>query len=779
MKSLVFCAMLGATACCLAADLVWMKGEETTLDSFFTFKADFTADAGDSAVLRITAGYDYKARLNGAFVGYGPCRTARGFFRMDEWKLAVADGVNQIAIDAAGYNCNNFYLCAQKPFLMAEVLVNGTVVAATGADGAFKAYRTGRVRRVPRHSYQRTFSEVYRLPATESDPLPLAVQPPEGRQMLPREWAYPDFGLQTLRPLSKERVTYDGAAEVRVPRFIRTKQENYILFRPEELAENPFALMQQWKTVERAAPPAARNGWISLLDKEGVVFSADRIFGGFAGVKVRTQGPVSVYLTFDEVLQKDGSVNFVRTDTMGTITWHLDKAGEYELETFEPYGFKYARVLALGGAAEISAPWIRTYESPSADRAKFASSDKGLEKIFEAARASYKANAVDCFNDCPNRERGGWLGDTYFTGKASRYLTGSGRNERLFLENYLLPTSFGGPKRYEGLCPAVWPSDADMCREIWIPTYCMWMMLELEECVTKNGYRDFAERFRPRVLAMIDYLDRYLNDDGLLQHLPGWVFVEWSHANLLPYDVNYPSNMLYAETLDAVARLYDLPQLAERARKLRERIRKQSWTGAWFCDNAVVRDACGSLGPSGERTEVCQYYAFFTKTATPERDGDLYRRLMDEFGPNRQKEGRHPEIWPANFLFGTCLRMELLSRAGRTRQMLSEIRDYFLYMAEETGTLWENQQPNASCCHGFASIGAVYLLRDVLGVRDFDSVARTVTVRPAEDLDLDWCEGTVPVSERETVFVRWERIAGKIKTTVRLPDGWTLQQRSK
>ena len=299
--------------------------------------------------------------------------------------------------------------------------------------------------------------------------------------MLPREWAYPDFGLQTLRPLSKERVTYDGAAEVRVPRFISTEQENYILFRPEELAENPFALMQQWKTVERAAPPAARNGWISLLDKEGVVFSADRIFGGFAGVKVRTQGPVSVYLTFDEVLQKDGSVNFVRTDTMGTITWHLDKAGEYELETFEPYGFKYARVLVLGGAAEISAPWIRTYESPSADRAKFASSDKGLEKIFEAARASYKANAVDCFNDCPNRERGGWLGDTYFTGKASRYLTGLGRNERLFLENFLLPTSFGGPKRYEGLCPAVWPSDADMCREIWIPTYCMWMMLELEE----------------------------------------------------------------------------------------------------------------------------------------------------------------------------------------------------------------------------------------------------------------------------------------------------------
>jgi len=776
VRAFAFFAAVGAVACGFAAEPVWVKGEERTVNAFFEFRAEFEVAAGDAAVLRITAGYDYKARLNGGFVGYGPCRTAPGFFRADEWKLPVTEGANCLSVDVAGYNCNNFYLCVQKPFLMAEVLVNGKTVAATGMGDTFRAYRTGRVRKVPRHSYQRTFSEVYRLPAAEAKPLPLAVQKPEGRQMLPREWDYPDFQVVTLRPLSKERVVQEDAVQVDFPRFIRTEQENYVYFLPEELEENPYERMLKCKTVGREAAPAAQDGWFSLANGDGVVFSADRIFGGFAGVRVRTKGPVSVYLTFDEVLQKDGSVRFARTDTVGTLTWHLEKAGEYELETFEPYGFKYARVLAFGGAAEISAPWIRTYESPSADRARFASSDKGLEKIFEAARASYKANAVDCFNDCPNRERGGWLGDTYFTGKASRYLTGSGRNERLFLENFLLPKSFNGPKRYEGLCPAVWPSDTDLCREVWIPTYCMWMILELEECVTKNGYRDFAERFRPRVLEMIGYLDRSVNDDGLLQHLPGWVFVEWSHANLLPYDVNYPSNMMYAETLDAVSRLYGMPEFAGRARVLRERIRKRSWTGEWFCDNAVVKDECGTLGPSGERTEVCQYYAFFTKTATPERDADLYRRLMDAFGPNRVKEGRHPEIWPANFLFGTCLRMELLSRAGRTRQMLSEIRDYFLYMAEETGTLWENQQPTASCCHGFASIGAVYLLRDVLGVRDFDPVARTVTVRPAEDLDLDWCEGTVPVSEKETAFVRWERIAGEIKTTVRLPDGWKLKK---
>lgn len=774
MRGVIATGVVLVSAVCAAAVPVWPEGEEATLNSFFDFRADFAAKAGDDVVLRVTAGYDYKARLNGAFVGFGPCRTAPGFFRVDEWKLSAKAGTNVLSIESAGYNCNSFYLCVQKPFLMAEVLVNGKAVAATGADGAFKAYRTGRVRKAPRHSYQRTFSEIYRLPVPEGEPVRLAAQEAEGRKLLPREWDYPDFRVVPMVPLSRETVAYDATVKVRTPRCIASDQENYIRFPQEELEENPYAEMQRWKAVSRSAAPTAADGWYPLDERNGIVFAADRIHGGFAGVKVRTKGSVSVYITFDEVLQKDGSVNFVRTDTLGTLTWHLERAGEYELETFEPYGFKYARVLVLGGGAEISAPWIRNYESPSADRAKFACSDKGLERIFEAGRASYRANAVDCFNDCPNRERGGWLGDTFFTGKASRYLTGSGRNERLFLKNFLLPESFRGPKRYEGLVPAVWPCDPDMCREVWIPTYCMWLIKELEECVTKNGSREFAEAFRPRVLAMIDSLDRYVNDYGLLQHLPGWVFVEWSHANLLPYDVNYPSNMLYADALDAVARMYGLPEFAARAKTLREKVVKQSFRDGWFCDNAVVKDECGGLGLSGERTEVCQYYAFFTGTATPESHPDLYRRLMDEFGPNRVSEGRYKEIWPANFFFGTCLRMELLSRAGRTKQMRKELRDYFLYMADMTGTLWENQTPNASCCHGFASIGALYMLRDVLGVRDFDPVAKTVTVRPAEDLGLDWCEGTVPVSETETAFVRWERSSGKLRLDVRPPDGWRV-----
>ena len=759
-----------ASATFAKARPVWPAGETETLNTFFTFRCEFRAAAGDDVRLRATAGYIYKARLNGAFAAFGPARVNPGFFRVDDWKLTPREGANVLEVDVAGYNCPNFYLAKQMPFLQAEVCVNGRVVAATGNEG-FAAFTTGKLRKTPRYAYQRPYSEVYRLPFSAKPAGAVEVQPP--KKLLPREWAYPTFACVKSSPLSRERTHRDDAMKPVVPRFIEGGLGNFVYFPPDELEDNPFFEMQRRKTVSREPVVAPPDGRYALNDGEGVVFALDRVYGGFPALTVRVESPTTIYLTHDEVLQEDGAVDFLRTDTMATLAWHLDAPGDYSLESFEPYGFKYVRILSAGGRATVSAPMLRTYESPSASRASFKSSDPALEKIFAAARGSYVANAVDCLTDCPNRERGGWLGDSFFTGRASQWLTGTGFNEKLFLQNFSRPDTFPAPARYQGLVPAIWPCDL-MCRECFIPTYDMWLIGEIEACVARNGYSDLKEQFRPKVFGILDFLKKYVNDYGLLQHLPGWVFIEWSKANELVYDVNYPSNMLYAWALDAAARLYERDDFAAEALRIRDQVRRESYNGKWFCDNAVVKDRVGFLGPSGQCTEVCQYFAFFTGTATPESHPDLYRTLLADFGPNRLKKGLHPEVAPANFLFGTLLRMEILSRARRSRQMYDELRDYFLYMAEKTGTLWENDKPLASCCHGFASIAAAYLYRDILGVRQIDYRGKRIWVDPPADMPLEWCEGIVPVSAAEEVYVRWQKVSGVPEATVDVPEGWIV-----
>ena len=146
---------------------VWPEGEAETLNAFFMFRCRFTAHAGDSVLLRATAAYDYKAWLNGGFAGFGPVRCSPGFFRVDAWPLAAQEGENVLEVQVAGYNCENFYLPVQRPFLQAEVLVGGKVVAATGVAG-FEAFPAPKVRKVPRFSYQRTFRRPTACPALKA-----------------------------------------------------------------------------------------------------------------------------------------------------------------------------------------------------------------------------------------------------------------------------------------------------------------------------------------------------------------------------------------------------------------------------------------------------------------------------------------------------------------------------------------------------------------------------------------------------------------------------------
>ena len=51
--------------------------------------------------------------------------------------------------------------------------------------------------------------------------------------------------------------------------------------------------------------------------------------------------------------------------------------------------------------------------------------------------------------------------------------------------------------------------------------------------------------------------------------------------------MNYPTNMLYAGALAAAARIYELPDLAAKGDRIRETIRKQSFDGHFFVDNAA------------------------------------------------------------------------------------------------------------------------------------------------------------------------------------------------
>ena len=739
---------------------VWPQGRERRMNDFVEFRASFEGGGG-TPILRITGSSVYRIRLNGQFAGYGPARAAKGFFRVDEWPLKAVAGRNVLTVEVSAYNCNNYYIPDQPAFLQAEIVSDGRIVAATGRD--FKAYETPRVAKCSRYSFQRAFGEAYRLsPGWKGGELPLAVRPDVA--LIARIAPLPDFSVTgPVRPKASTKVRRKDEIKYRTTRFVDNPRPTFKTYPAASLDVNIWRELQHMETVSQK--PAEGGGATVLTAGTGFVFDVGFNETGFPGVSVVCRKAGRLWMAFDEILQ-DGKVNPLRYGVANAVVFDL-QPGTYRLEAFEPYTFRHLHLFTVDGEMELGELSVRAYKNPDAKRASFRSSDPALDRIFAAARETFAQNAVDVFTDCPSRERAGWLCDSFFTGRSSLLFTGSTALERLFIQNYLLPKSFDDLP--DGMLPMCYP--ADHPNQNFIPNWAMWFVIELDEYLARSGDRATVEALKPRLVKLIDCLRAFRNADGLLEKLPKWVFVEWSEANKLVQDVNYPSNMTWAEILDCMDRLYGMPELAAEAKRVRETVRHQSWTGEWFCDNAV-RQRDGSLKLSGKCTETCQYYAFMFRTATPETHPGLWRTLLEDFGPKRHKTKKHPEVYFSNAFIGNYLRLELLSRAGLGRQLLDETKGYFSFMAERTGTLWENDTPHASCNHGFASHAAVFYVKNVLGIAGVDYAGRTVTVQTT-DVPIESCEVTLPVPGGEMTY-GWVKKDGGISETFRAPPGWRL-----
>lgn len=765
-----------------SAKPIWPRGRETEKNLFVGFRASFKAPAQEKVILRATGATLYRVFLNGHFLGEGPARGPHGFFRVDEWDLTakLQPGVNVVAFEVAGYNVNSYYLLDQPSFLQAEIVADGKVLASTDGHGApFTAtILKERVQKVQRYSFQRPFSEVYRLaPGYDRWRLDTASTPGEAK-----------CSVQPTKALLSRRVDHPGYV-IRQPSWlvsrgqVRTglkldhpwKDRSLTAIGPklggyaeQDLETIPSLELQ---SVANATNHSLNQPWIpgeSLILQSNAWQIVD--FGcnltGFIGAKLSCRNKTRLFLTFDEILS-DGDVDFKRLGCVNIIAYELQPGG-YELESFEPYTLRYLKLIVLDGDCQVQNLYLREYAGAGVGQAHFAASDERLNRLFAAGGETFRQNALDIFMDCPSRERAGWLCDSFFTSRVAKDLCGDTRIEKNFFENYLLPAKFAYLP--DGMLPMCYPADHN--DGVFIPNWALWFVVELEEYLARSGDRETVDALRPRVLRLFDYFKKFRNEDGLVEKLESWVFVEWSDANSFVQDVNYPSNMLYAKALEAAGKMYGQSELTDDAERIRETIRRQSFEGGFFADNA--RRVNGKLQTTTNRTEVCQYFAFFFDVAKPETHSELWQRLVKDFGPQRKQTKAFPEVHPANAFIGNVLRLELLSRYGLCQQLLDESLAYQLYMAERTGTLWENDGAYASCNHGFASHGGVHVLyRDVLGLQQVDTVNKNVQLR-FTDSRLDWCEGRVPTLDGP-VELRWRKEDGKRIYQVVAPAGYTIK----
>lgn len=749
---------------------VWLKGLSEEMNITAGFRTVFKSQAG-AHLLRIAGATIYRIKLNGEFIGHGPARCGHGVYRVDEWNLPAHEGRNLLSIEVAGYNANGFAYLDQPSFLQAELISENRIIAATGSR-TFIAFRLKeRVQKVQRYSFQRPFTEAYNLTPRSADwstklnctRKPGITEVLPKRTLTNRGVAYPDF--ETRQPVS---ITASGTVvpaknpKLRWGREWKGPRPEFKAFPANRQTLYPSHELEALKSTVRSRKLRPYSGADTIEIASGCfkVLDLGTNLTGFIGLQVECHAPADIYLSFDELAMDNGDVSLTRYGCASVVKYSL-KAGKYDLETIEPYTLKFLKLTALRGQCKVRGIYLREYACPDACSGHFASSDHRLNELFEAARQTFRQNSVDIFMDCPGRERAGWLCDSFFTARAERDLCGSNPIERNFYENFLLPRKY--PFLPRGMLPMCYPSDHN--DKVFIPNWAMWFVLELKEYLQRSSDRHLVGRLKAKVYGLIDYFKPFINSDGLLENLKSWIFVEWSAANKFVPDVNYPTNMLFAGMLDAAGQLYNDSSLIKQADNIRQKIRSQSFDGKFFVDNAV-RAENGALQVTRNRTETCQYYAFFFDVATPSTHKALWKKLTTAFGPGRDREKVYSEIHPSNAFIGFFLRMDILSRYGRHDLVLDQLYKTYLPMAEKTGTLWEHKDTSASCNHGFASHVAHILYRDVLGIK-IDPGAKTVEFNPP-NLPLDWCTGRIPAGN-DWIEANWHKSGNTIRSKISVP----------
>ena len=672
---------------------VWVDDPGGSMNTALGVFWDIPACAGR---LRITSSGRFRVSVNGAFFCHGPERAAHGFARVEEWDLeaALTRPLNRVAIEVVSPGIASYYTIKEPPFVQAEISTPGGVVAFTAPGTCGATALPHRLQRVHRYSFQRSFSEVCREnPSSHAwrtrgpAPTPLALQTVPAPDLLPRRAPLPEFPLYEARLVEWFRFVRREPAALWNPRFIAGIGSVSEGFAENELDSAP---LRKWEECGGFEPVDARP----LLDSGyGVTLDLGSNRTGFPRIRLKVLEGCEILVAFDEI-RAECRVLFERLYAVNLLSWTLE-AGEYELEAFEPYTLRYLQLLVTKGRAEFLGAELRGYEA--AIPAPSSGQDPALDKIAQAAWSTLRQNAADLLLDCPSRERAGWLCDSFFSARAAQLLSGSTAFEEAFLENYLLcPDPL--PHIPSGMFPMCYP--ADHPDGVFIPQWSLWLILEVADYAQRGGDRRLAEAFRPRFGRLLEWFAGFENEEGLLENLPGWQFIEHSRANELTDGVNFPTNWLYAAALDAMAGLAGDDQLHLRARHVRETTTRLSWNGGWFVDHAVRQE--GELRPTPDATETCQYYAFYFDAVSPRTHPELWEMLLSGFGPAPSAKGA-ATLSPANFLLGFSLRFELLARNHCGDLLREEAKAYLGPMANLTGTLWEHNDARASCCHAFAA----------------------------------------------------------------------------
>ena len=759
----------------------------------FLTKDELSKDSisGKYANVYVAARSFYRLYVNGIFCAHGPARAAEGFLRVDPIDVTdfLKEGKNTFAFEVSSYG--DPFDGYSNDTVLGKGLLRAAVTAGEkeiySSPKTFSGIRlTQRARLAERISHCRAMAENYTLDEDyclwRTDKSLCGAKlcvVDDGSTLIERGTLLPTLEPKPVtRPVAAGRIVTDRSIPFRDSWFERP------IGYYKDLGERPRRDYLQ--TVEEPLAPTdkcvfADTGEVSIRGEKGASYYVEYDLGsmelGFIDIAFETEGPGIV----DIIHLESYCVYGFKDETGGganPVTRLHVQGGSVSFTSMEPALGRYFKLYFRGcGSFRILRLAIRQYTVPDVRGCGFLCSDDNVNRLFNAAALTFRLNTLDIFMDCPERERGGWLCDSYWTGRAERMLLGGHRVEKDLLENFLM-TDAG--EMWRGFFPECYPGNKQNYKECaGITTWSFWLMEELCEYFKETGDREFIEKYRERIEAFVAGAMTLCGPTGILENLP-WLFVDWSYSNDAAFNtpVSTAANALFSDMLTKLGRICGRGDWSAAGEKIRSILRNAILScGTPGKGPALIPDAFnvdgGKLISKDLHTESCTYLTLWSgiidREAAPLTVFNAVKAMgpCPEFNPN-SRVGR------AGLFIGLQYRFDMLAKLGEYGTLFRELNSFYgAQLREGPGTLWESPEIRAtSYCHGFTSYAAVQLLRDVVGIGIPDAVNKTVTVAP-HPCGLRWARGSVMTPDG-LISVSWVNENGEPEAKISLPEGWKM-----
>lgn len=763
---------------------IWRNEPEKQYNQFVGFHTQLNLKETTQLHIAISARSYYRLYLNGEMIASGPARTAVHHCRIDEL-TANAQGDCHIAIEVAAYSKPEMYCndCTMETgMLIAEISdAAGHVLTATCQEGwtcQALTYRRGLVETM---SHCRGIVEYYdltpesftwRQKALSEKPVILD----EKITFLERRAPYPTYAAIPFRTL---QTVYDmREIENTAPDFMITlaktanpqwydliPEENLFLDRLRKEKEAPFTGSLTWQKN------CGRIQIVPGVAPAALLWDMAESEVGFLKFSVTVESPCIMDVLNSDVLDESGHLS---SNTYAT-RFNL-QPGSYCLTTFEPKLTRYVKlILRTGGRVQMSAPVLLDDSYPDDRSTYFQCSDGDLNRIYEAARRTLRLNTLDIFMDCPERERGGWLCDSYFTSKGAWQLLGDLSVEKDFIENFLLTDP---DSTWHGFFPEVYPGTRGTSGDVGIRNWTFWLMLELCDYDQRSGDHDFILQYKDRIEYFVRELLSLRGPSGLLENI-GPIFVDWSLSNqpASMEPISVPVNCLAVCMLRQLAALYDHGDWAMAADEMSQIIcdLDRSHFSGGSGDSAYMDTESGQLKRGAYQTEsgvALEIWSGFHK-----KQKDYLRSFVETMG-SCPKHRSNPNIGKSNLFIGLMVRFDALAKADKIDVLVNEWKDLYLEELKiGPGTLFENIS-SFSGCHGFNGYIGTLITNKVLGLGEPMQKTKTVVINPHPG-DLKWAGGSALCADG-IIYLRWsaDHEAHVLDMELRLPDGWAAHYES-